>query len=285
MPFVYPRIEFRIDMRGLATVIRNAIGEVTQPSEMYEVLNTATNPRGEPYFDYVNYGSTGPRSAGGEAMVFMGPNGLVSRKSVAPMPAFHMRERALPLFKAYFRKRVLASKGQKANINTQREVGRYFQTDFFGERKQYIRLSGYKSNVTLSTASTRSAIFPEFWISIMEDSLDYFIAVMADLTPLIQQTNMEAGFTPERGLLKDSYEWRRLTGRRFVGLKIEKQAKRSLIGTSKKRATSTREKHLVGFTQRIKEYAAKRTGTTLRKSVMRYVDQVKNIFQSGRKKP
>lgn len=182
MPILFPRINIRFNNAGIANKLRRVINENVQPADLFEVYNTAKDPDGQPYWEAVNNG-TPPKigrqifSIEGQVIQTLGP--------VAGNPAYHMRERAIPLMREYFKQRVRMAPGE-------------FQT------------------------KTPIRFVKNFWIGVMEDTTQYVAEKMADFTPTLQAQYYAKGYTPEPGLLRKSYKWRRKLGRAFRQLEIEK---------------------------------------------------------------
>lgn len=284
MPNFVPRIDIKMNMQGIADRLRQLIGEVAQPSDLYEVYNNAQAPNGQYYWPFVNYGTSskhtgftsqvapinkaygikgsarGFQLSGSGRMRFAIMGRLIGPRVAGPNKPYYMRERTLPLIRQYFVKRItdLFKKLPQKHKSDYQWVGTPSSVDpYAGE---YIAASGKRdytvivedkpslqdliewkpvmigmkeyvgefvtakvpAGTSLSQASRGG--LAGLIISVMEDTMDYTVDRLALFTPVIKSEYYSESFTPEPGLLRDSYGWRRITGAAGRLLVVEKAA-------------------------------------------------------------
>ena len=290
MPFTYPRVDIKINMQGIKQTLEKSIGFSFQPNELYEIFNTARDPDGQPYWSAVNDGTRAKHSGftskilpvhpsigkglaanwkysgRGNRMKFWVLGGIISRRMVGPNPPVHMRERAIPTIRNYFSRRVSAAlRGAKATFKI-----------FTTEKRKTIGGMEYIANPVIAKSvgvigkgkqpGVRSRFQnPDFWVNIMEDTMDWAILALADLTPIIKSEYYAEGYTSEPGTLRDSYEWQRRKGTYVAGF----------FSSSRKRLTGVMHRRL----------ATRKSESVVRRLIRRGVPYQKIMEQALKRKP
>ena len=255
MPFSFPRISFKINMQGVGPLMQRKIGTSFEPFDLYEIYNTARDPDGQPYFNAVNDGTgikyvkniaalrSSHESAGHKGvMTFFAGGHPISQRVAGPNPPYHMRERAIPLIRKYWAARV-----------TQIFSGRKASFKLFYD-KTYTRISGDQFTAPKMYAKAQSSVSGQgatrdnWWTQALEDTMDFAVEKLAELTPVLkaEYDSGPLGYTPRRGLLRDSYAWAQKAA--ILGVR----GLLPQLGSMSKRLTFTgRSKHELFATQQI----------------------------------
>ncbi len=254
MPFMYPRIDISIKMTGIAQSLRANIGTSVQPNDLYEVFNTAKDPSGQPYFSFVNDGTSikysknpkygkalrsgnTPVDRHGVMTFFAG--GIQSQRVAGPNPPVHMRERVLPMIQKYFATRVreIVNAGKPFSYKI---WGKKTYTTIGGASFTAPKLSARVSGTTGGEATTDSphrrdteTSSDQVFTQAMEDTMDYTIIALASLTPILKSEYDASaeGYTTTPGTLRDSYQWAQ------VSALLNTPGFLPFLGSSKKRLT------------------------------------------------
>lgn len=250
-------IDISLNTDALASRIKGMLNDIANPKDLYAVYNTAVNPKGQPYWAAVNYGTsvkvqkveretiikggapevrdqkgnlltrsnTSVRTTSGSLMHFA-VGGEVHRFSIVDAsPPFHMRERAMPFVTKFFVslvRRFFNKGGEPLNIvmnPTGSTPGSITTRRTLIDKKT----KKYRSEVIATPATLTGGTKFTFerlsrislanvFTQIMEDTMDLIVSKLAELTPVLQGQYYSEGYTAEPGLLKESYEWTRITG-------------------------------------------------------------------------
>lgn len=233
MPFSFPTIKVSVNMRGIANRLQAMTGSAFQPSDYYEVINTARDPSGQAYWKAVNDG-TGikyVRSAGEilgssnrnksnrslgrkQLMRFWAGGTLISQRVAGPNKPVHMLERVTG---------TTTERVQGGTVKHESPLRNYWiylvsktARAMLGGRT---RRSGGGSVVTPPGYNPVSNDFDNnfpydqyYWKKIMESTMEQACKLLADITPIIKDEYYSKYYTTEPGTLKNSYQWRPISG-------------------------------------------------------------------------